>query len=201
MSRAKSYDPGQALDAAMRLFWRKGYHATSIQDLVEATGLNRSSLYGAFGGKEDLFLAAVERYLKEVNRKRLARLQAEGSAKAALKVYFEDLVRFATGDGKQLGCLLTNSAIEFCAEQEDLGKRIYGIFSDVEEVFAGLIRRAQAAGEISPDKDPQAAARFLVTLINGLRVMSRVRQDEEWIRDAVSGVDLLFQDQPKLHLQ
>ena len=198
MPRAKTYDPDQALDSAMRLFWRQGYHATSIQDLVEATGLNRSSLYSAYGGKEELFLAAVEHYLAEINRSRLAALQAEGSPRAALESYFEDLVHFATGEGRQLGCLLTNSAIEFCADEDDLAKRIYGIFGDVEEAFTDLIRRAQAAGEISADKDPRAAARFLVTLINGLRVMSRVRPEEVWIRDALSGVDLLFAG-PRAH--
>ena len=192
MARTKTYNPDEVLDSAMRLFWRQGYRATSIQDLVEATGLNRSSLYNAYGDKDALFRAAIERYLAEVNRKRLAALQAEGSPKAALEAYFEGLVRFAVGEGRQLGCLLTNSAIEFCAEDEELGKRIYGIFSDVEAAFEALIRRAQAAGEISKDKDPQACARFLVTLINGLRVMSRVRPEEAWIRDALSGVDLLF---------
>ena len=149
MARHKDFDPDLALDNAMRLFWRQGYHATSIQDLVEATGINRASLYATFGGKEALFLAAVERYLAEINRVRIAKLQGNPSPRAAIQGYFDDLVEFAIGDGRRLGCMLTNSAVEF-------------------------------------------SARFLLTMINGMRVMSRVKPEEGWMRDAISGLDLLF---------
>lgn len=192
MARHKDFDPDLALDKAMRLFWRRGYHATSIQDLVEATGVNRASLYATFGGKEDLFLAAVERYLAQVNRKRLAKMQANPSARAAIRGYFEDLIAFATGEGRRLGCMLTNSAIEFGDGEEPIGRRLFGLFDEVEEQLTALIERGQAAGEIDPARDPRAAARFLLTMINGMRVMSRVKLDADWMRDAGSGIELLF---------
>lgn len=198
MARQKTFEPDEALDKAMRLFWRRGYHATSIQDLVEATGLNRASLYDTFGGKEDLFLAAVERYLAQVNRARLAKLRANPSPKSALTGYFEDLIAFDTGEGRHLGCLLTNSAIEFGERGEGIGQRLYGLFDEVEETLVGLIEKAQALGEVSPAKDPRAAARFLLTMINGMRVMSRVKSDDAaWMRDAASGLSWLFGEPPR----
>ena len=192
MARHKDFDPDLALEQAMRLFWLRGYHATSIQDLVEATGVNRASLYATFGGKDALFLAAVERYLNEINRKRLAKMQANPSVRDAIHGYFEDLVAFASGEGRQLGCMLTNAAVEFGEGEEPMGKRLFGLFDEVEEQLTALIEQGQAAGEIDPARDPRAAARFLLTMINGMRVMSRVKLDADWMRDAGSGVDLLF---------
>lgn len=197
MARQKTFTPDEALDKAMRLFWKRGYHATSIQDLVEATGVNRASLYDTFGDKEQLFLAAVERYLAEVNRVRLAKLRANPSPKDALTGYFEDLIAFATGEGRRLGCLLTNSAIEFGEQREGLGRRLYGLFDEAEETLVELIERAQARGEIPKERDSRAAARFLLTMINGMRVMSRVKPDDAlWMRDAASGIQLLFDGRP-----
>lgn len=193
MARHKDFDPDLALDKAMRLFWRQGYHATSIQDLVEATGINRASLYATFGGKEALFLAAVERYLAEINRVRIAKLQGNPSPRAAIQGYFDDLVEFAIGDGRRLGCMLTNSAVEFGERGDRIGQRVYGLFDEVEDALTKLIERGQAVGEIDPGRDPRAAARFLLTMINGMRVMSRVKPEEDWMRDAISGLDLLFQ--------
>lgn len=197
MARQKTFAPDDALDKAMRLFWKRGYHATSIQDLVEATGVNRASLYDTFGDKEQLFLAAVERYLAEVNRVRLAKLRANPSPKDALTGYFGDLIDFATGEGRRLGCLLTNSAIEFGEQREGLGRRLYGLFDEAEETLVELIERAQARGEIPKERDSRAAARFLLTMINGMRVMSRVKPDDAlWMRDAASGIQLLFDGRP-----
>ena len=197
MARQKTFTPDEALDKAMRLFWKRGYHATSIQDLVEATGVNRASLYDTFGDKEQLFLAAVERYLAEVNRVRLAKLRANPLPKDALTGYFEDLIAFATGEGRRLGCLLTNSAIEFGEQREGLGRRLYGLFDEAEETLVELIERAQARGEIPQERDSRAAARFLLTMINGMRVMSRVKPDDAlWMRDAASGIQLLFDGRP-----
>ena len=197
MARHKAFDPDTALDKAMRLFWRKGYHATSMQDLVEETGINRASLYATFGGKEELFLAAVERYLKVINRERLGKMAAFDSPRDALRGYFEDLIAFAIGDGKRLGCLLTNSAIEFGERGDRIGKQVYGIFDEVEDTLTALVERGQERGEISTGRDARAAARFLLTMINGMRVMSRVKPDEAWMRDATSGIELLFQPEQR----
>ena len=170
----------------MQLFWRNGYHATSMQQLVDATGLSRSSLYETFGGKESLFLAAIERYLEGINRVRVKAMLDNPSPQSGIEDFFNGIVDFAIGDGKKLGCLLTNSAIEFGAGKGRIEERIFGIFKAVEEAFTKTIDRGQQLGEIPTRQSPRELARFLMTQVQGVRVMSRVNPNVDWLRSAVS---------------
>jgi TetR/AcrR family transcriptional repressor of nem operon len=106
MARPKEFDPDQALDRAVELFWRKGYEATSIQDLVEALGINRSSLYGTFGDKHALYLAAIDRYCEDVVAPRVAELDQAASPRAAIRQLFLSLPTRATRRRERRGCLL-----------------------------------------------------------------------------------------------
>src|SRR4249920_3479788 len=96
MVRNKQFDKHAALDEAMELFWEKGYHATSIQDLVDRLGVNRQSLYDTYGGKDQLFLSALERY-RELQGAPLRRtLEREGPASAVLREFFDELIESLT---------------------------------------------------------------------------------------------------------
>ena len=185
MARPLSYERKAVLEQAMRLFWRQGYEATSVQDLVEATGLNRASLYNAFGDKRGLFLAAIERYQSVTSCGRLSALEAEGSALAALRRYFEELIAFSLGDGRRLGCLMTNSAIEMAPRDPDCAERLRDGLARVEDAFYHLVRRAQSRGEIAQARDARALARFLLGLVQGLRVLARLDPQEDRLRDLV----------------
>ena len=183
MARTRDFDRDIVLDRAMRVFWRNGYEATSIHDLVAATGISRSSMYTTFGGKEDLFLAAVDAYVHRISRERLAFLSAEGSARAAIARYFDALIDFSLGQGYRLGCLLTNSAVELAPKSREVDRKLAEVFDGVEEAFASAIRRGQAEGDIRRDEDPAALARFLVSTVQGLRVLARSRPKEGLLRD------------------
>ena len=159
MPRQREFDADVVLDAAMATFWRKGFEATSIEDLVSATGLNR---------------------------KRLALLADPNAPRQAIHRFFDNLVEFSAGDGRWLGCLLTNSAIELGPKSRDVELKLVAAFDRVERALEDTVRRAQAAGEISGDKDPVQLARFLMSTINGLRVMARSRPDEERMRDVAA---------------
>ena len=169
----------------MKLFWRQGYEATSVQQLVEATGLNRASLYNAFGDKHGLFLAAVDRYLESVSCSRLTALEADGPAFSALRGYFDELIAFSLGDGRRLGCLITNTAIELAPHDPACEARLRDGLARVEDAFYQLIRRAQRQGEIDPARDARALARFLLGLVQGLRVLARLVPQEDRLRDLV----------------
>ena len=186
MPRSKAFDHDQVLERAMRLFWRKGYEATSIDDLVRATGINRASMYGAFGDKRRLFLAAVDRYVAKVSASRLADMERPGSAKAALRRYFQRLVQFSVADGRRLGCLLTNSAVELAPRDATVEARLRRSFATVETAFLRAIRRGQAQGEIDKRKNARAMARFLVGAVQGIRVLARARPDRRALRDIVN---------------
>lgn len=186
MARQKQFDHEAVLDQAMRLFWQQGYAATSIQDLVAATGINRSSMYATFGDKQRLFLAAVDRYVDQVSAARLEQLRAPGSAKAALRDYFEGMLAFAQGEGQRLGCLLTNSAIEIAPHDAEIATTLRKRLGAVEDALFEAVRRGQTQGEIAADKDPRALARFLLGVIQGLRVLTRARSDTATLRDVVT---------------
>jgi TetR/AcrR family transcriptional repressor of nem operon len=185
MARTKEFDRDEVLDSAMHLFWRQGYEATSIHDLVDATGINRASMYASFGGKEALFAAALDHYVDRISRDRLAQLSAEGSARKALERYFNALIRFSIGEGRDLGCLLTNAAVEAAARNPDLDAKLLDVFDRVEKTFREVIRRGQANGEISQNHGPTALARFLMSTVHGLRVQARFKPDEKHLRDTV----------------
>jgi TetR/AcrR family transcriptional repressor of nem operon len=186
MARPRGFEREAALEQAMRLFWARGYAAVSIQDVVEATGINRASLYAAFGDKRALFREAIEHYLANVSAARLNRLERPGSAKAAIHGYFEELVAFTLGEGRRLGCLLTNTAVELAPHDEAMGGRLRASFAKVEDAFARAIRRGQAEGEIPAQKDPRALARFLLNAVQGLRVTGRVAPRKAALHDIVT---------------
>ena len=183
MTRTKDFDRDAVLDSAMRLFWRNGYEATSIQDLVETTGISRSSMYETFGSKEDLFLAAVASYVDRTRRERLTTLARDPSPRAAIARYFDALIDFSLRDGYRLGCLLTNSAIELAPRNREIGRMLADAFQGVEQTFEAVLRRGQELGEIRRDEEPAALARFLLSTIQGLRVLARGNPDEAVLRD------------------
>lgn len=185
MARHKAFREEEVLDRAMRRFWAHGYEGTSIQDLVDATGINRASLYGTFGGKERLFSAAVDHYLAAVSRERLAILGRDEPAPGAIRAYFDDLLAFATGPGRCLGCLLTNTAVEVAPHDGAVAARLRASFERVEDAFAAAIERGVRDGDIADHADPRALARLLTTLVQGLRVLIRADTEVERLRDAV----------------
>ena len=120
------------------------------------------------------------------NATRLAELQAPGSAKAAIRRYFDGLLVFAAGEGRRLGCLITNSAVELAPHDRQIGTCLRESLGRVEQAFHNVIERGQAQGEISPEKDPRALARFLVNTVQGLRVLSRADSEPAVFRDVVA---------------
>lgn len=200
MARPKAFVEEEVLERAMRLFWRQGYEATSVQALVEATGINRASLYGTFGDKHGLFLAAVDRYLETVSAKRQAILEEPGPALAALRRYFEELIAFSLGEGRRLGCLITNAAIELAPRDRATEERLRDSLSRVEDAFYRVLRRAQSQGELAGDRDPRALARFLAGVVQGLRVMARLDPQEDRLRDVVeTGLAAVAGERRALH--
>ncbi len=157
----------------MKVFWRKGYAATSIQDLVDDLGINRASLYTTFGKKHDLYLAAIDRYQEILVAQRFAALEEQGSAKHAIQTLFMGIVESAAGKDGAMGCLVTNSAVELSPHNREVSTKIASSLTLMEKAFTRALMQAQADGEISRDKDPIVLSRFLTSSIQGLRVMSK----------------------------
>jgi TetR/AcrR family transcriptional repressor of nem operon len=180
MPRPREFEPDQVLDSAMRQFWERGYRATSVDDLVRATGVKPGSLYGAFpGGKHALLMGSLERYSRLVVPQKLGELEHEGASLAAVRAYFDGLVSdLLSPEGRQ-GCLLVNSAIEKAAEDDEVAAVVRGHLARLERSFTTALRNAIDLGEVPPSVDPVAKARGLVATSQGLMVVGKASPDEE----------------------
>lgn len=155
-----------------------------MQDLVDAMGIHRGSLYGTFGDKHALFLAALRRYDEVWISRFVEPLSAPGPVRPAVRRVLEQAAREAT-DGVRRGCLATNSAVELAPHDPELARRVRTMLSRVEDALRAALERAQDMGELPADVDPPAAARFLIGVLQGLRVLSRMAAEPETLRDTI----------------
>lgn len=181
MARTKEFDPDVVIRAAMDLFWRKGYETTSMQDLVDHLGIGRGSIYATFGSKHDLFLLALDRYAEESADGVLELFGRPGPVLPAVREFIRAVLNEALAE--QRGCLITNTAVE-CSADRPIARRVESNWDGLETAIAGALVRARGQGELAADRDPRALARFLVTFMQGLKVMAKV-PDERRMRDAV----------------
>lgn len=191
MARPKEFDPEQVLDKAMEVFWRKGYEATSIEDLVTRMGINRGSLYETFGDKQQLFLAAMDRYCNGMAVQRLKVLDQPGPALPTIKSFVRDMVRMALATRRK-GCLIANTAMELAPHEKVIGDRVACALGDVEDAFFTAFQRAKVNGELRRGQNPRALARYLTTMLQGVIVMYKAGTSTEALRDAVeTGLSVL----------
>ncbi|MBL4846265.1 MAG: TetR/AcrR family transcriptional regulator [Planctomycetes bacterium] len=188
MARPKEFEPQIALERAMDVFWRKGFEATSVQDLVNEMGINRASLYSTFGDKHSLFMAALDRYSESVTGPMVEQLQAEGPAKEVISGLFRSLVGGTRASEAQPGCLMTNSAVELCQRCPETAERVTKSMERVSKGFAKVVARGQEAGEIPTSQSPRALGRFLCGALQGLVVLSKANQSRAVLSDYVGVV-------------
>lgn len=179
MARPRAFDEDRVLDAVMETFWRNGYEGTSAQDLVEATGLGRGSLYAAYTSKDGLFEQALMRY-HEQSQAHAEQVRLPGSALERLRAFMLAVV------DSSCGCLATNSAIEKAAHDPRVADLVRRSFDILTGGIEDAIRRGQAAGEIRPDADARTLALFVFNAVQGLRVLTRTRSDKD--RDTLVAV-------------
>jgi TetR/AcrR family transcriptional repressor of nem operon len=185
MARHKEFDREEALDRAMAAFWSKGYAATSIAHLVAHMGIQRGSLYGTFGDKRRLFLAALDRYQRVVARELFEALDAPGSGLEAIRRFFRLRIEGSLDRRRPPGCLVTNSAIELARRDRAAAAKVGRSLARIETAFLRALQRARAEGELSASQDLRALARFLTSSAQGLSVMARAARDRAALEDVV----------------
>ena len=174
MARPKAFNEEEVLDKAVAVFWAKGYEATSMQDLVDAMGIQRGSIYAAFSGKQQLFLQSLERYGKVVVKQFLDILESKPSAIESIELFFAQLVEHLLTAGPLRSCLVTNSAIERGLRDEETKKQVLHLLNALEQGFYQALQRAREKGEISTELDINKLANFLTSNMQGLLVMGKV---------------------------
>jgi TetR/AcrR family transcriptional regulator, transcriptional repressor for nem operon len=182
MARPRSFKTEDVLQTVMLLFWEKGYGATSMMDIQQKTGLKPGSIYDTFGDKHRLFMAAINHYRDNIVRERLRKLTQPGPARARIQTFFDDLIDFSLGEGRKLGCLMTNSAIELAMHDPDTKKAIQTNLVEIADTFYQVVQQGIDAGEFSPSEPAENIARFLTSTIQGLRVMAKSATTEETLR-------------------
>lgn len=170
--RPREFDEAVAVDAVMRTFWRNGYAATSMNDLVEATGLSRSTIYNSFGGKRKLFELALKEY-RRVTTENVSLISRPGEVRDNLRALLQAIVSDELDDHEGFGCFVANSSLEVSGRDPELSALVAQHFERLEVSLQRLLKRGQKAGEISPDQDCQMLARYFVTIIQGIRVVSK----------------------------
>lgn len=186
MARPREFDQQQALLQAMHAFWSKGYEATSLTDLLQATGLSKSSLYDTFGSKRGLFLAAFERYRQERHRMLGVYLASEPTAYASIAAFFAMVLKHACADDRPFGCMSCNEAVELGPHDDEVHALIERDFLGIEDAFAKAIERGKTDGSITSTKSNRELARFLMVNHQGLQIMARTRAHPQRLKDALT---------------
>ncbi|MEU5880385.1 TetR/AcrR family transcriptional regulator [Spirillospora sp. NPDC047279] len=183
MARPRQFDEERAVDAAMRAFWATGYEGTSTQDLCEATGLGRSSIYNTFASKHDLFERALRRYMDDKDDAIFDLLAAGEPAKERIGALIRQAVE-PPGDDPA-GCLVVNSMIELAPRDPEIAALLDRNLERRLDALMAVIRQGQHAGEIDAGKDPRTLALFVTATISGMRVAARGGADRTTL-DAIA---------------
>lgn len=173
MARPREFDEDDALDAALDLFWRRGFEGTSIHDLVEATGVGRASLYATFGDKKQLFARVIDRYVERARRV-LEALEGEGAVLDAIERVMLDGLKLATDREGPRGCFLLLAGTQANSEEDAwVREQFVASLLTREELLTKAIKRGQRDGEIDKTLDAGDAARFLSVVQQGLASNAR----------------------------
>lgn len=196
MAGVKQFKRNDVLDRAMVLFWRRGYEATSIQDLVEATGINRGSIYGTFGDKQGLFLAVLDHYFEKIARPMIAEL-ANPDPRRAVAGMLGSIIRRTSDPRLPRGCLNTNSSLECPGIGDPISRRVAGGLGQQEAAIYRVLHRAQVEGRLESNLGARALARFFVAVAQGMNVVNKATPDPAILRD-IARVAMTVWDTPRL---
>ncbi|WP_418301918.1 TetR/AcrR family transcriptional regulator [Lysinibacillus fusiformis] len=186
MARTREFDEEKVLDAAMQLFWEKGYEATSLSDLTARMGIQRPSIYSTFGDKKELFEAALRRYTTSRAANIRARLQSHVSVKQAFATFFEEVIRAEYTKDLSNGCFCINTMVELAPHDErfEILTREHQLYLAV--IFQETIERGVQAGELEADTDAKSLAQALIVSLIGLTVMMKSQPQRSFVDNAIA---------------
>lgn len=193
MPRIKLFDEQAVLEKAMQLFWKQGYHATSIQDLVDYLGINRASLYDTYGGKKPLFYRAFQHYRQSNVQGISTFLGRHSNVKAGFRAMFQAAIEESVSDKDRKGCFVVNATTELVPGDEELEKILIANKKAFEDVFFEYLSQGAAKGEIPVHKDLKSLASLIFTMYAGIKVVSKVQPDKQALLATVDTALLLLE--------
>ncbi|KOR90534.1 TetR/AcrR family transcriptional regulator [Paenibacillus solani] len=185
MGRVREFDEEKVLDAAMQLFWEKGYEATSLSDLTSRMGIQRPSIYSAFGDKKELFETALRKYTSSRASETRTRLQTHQSVREAFRAFFENVVDEEYSDSPSRGCFCINTMVELAPHDEkfEILTREHQMYLAV--IFQETIERGIQSGELASDTNAKALSQALIVSLIGLTVMLKSRPDRSFVNNSI----------------
>lgn len=188
MPRVKQFDENEVLEKAMNLFWKQGYSATSIQDLVENLGINRASLYATFGDKEKLFKKSLELYRK-TNTEGLKEFFAnQANIKAGFLKLFEIAIKNATEDQDRKGCFVVNTTTELIPGDQTIIDALEQNRQNFVNIFYEFLKKGENDSQFDKGKDLKSIALLIYILYSGFKVVSKIQTDKKILLEPVKQV-------------
>jgi TetR/AcrR family transcriptional repressor of nem operon len=182
------WKPEDRLDRAMQLFWEKGYYDTSIEDLMQRTGLHRAAVYGEYGNKQRLFEALLRRYREKITETRLAPLRALDAGFPQIVQFFGQFREGAAAPANRFGCLMCLTAAEVAPHIRSVARIVSSYLDDMRALFRSAWLNATARGEVRQSSDPEVVADYLVGAVLGLMALARAPVPRSATTHYVDGV-------------
>jgi TetR/AcrR family transcriptional repressor of nem operon len=184
MARPREFDEGAVLDAAVLCFWKQGYEATSVRDLVAQTGITAASLYNAFGDKRALYQRALDHYVEASTADRIRRCEVLPPLQA-IEEFFADIVKRSLNDRDRKGCMLVNAALDVAPHDPAFRKVVAKVLVGIETFFLTCARSGQADGTITRSLPAETLSQNLLGVLMGIRVLARVRPERTLLEGVV----------------
>ncbi|SHK35724.1 transcriptional regulator, TetR family [Maribacter aquivivus] len=186
MPRVKLFDENEVLTKAMNLFWKQGYSATSIRDLVSHLGINRASLYDTFGDKEQLFKKSFELYRKSSMEGLTLFFQSQPNVRDGFSKLFNNAIEEAIVDKDRKGCFVVNITTELIPNDESLLKVLESNKQDIENLFYEYLKKGKEKGQIIDSKDLKSISSLFYTLYSGIKVVSKIETNKKELTNSVN---------------
>ncbi len=186
MARTREFDEENIIKIATDLFWNKGYNAVSTQDLIDAFGISRSSMYGAYKDKRSLFILALQHYRQTSAQRMLDMLANDNSFFDTISLLLNQIVKETITDGQSKGCFIVNTAIELAPHDTEILEIIQQNRNNIIEGLSKAIQKGIDNKELTKNNNPKALANYFYNLINGLRVDAKITKDKQDYKETVS---------------
>ena len=186
MARPVEFDENQVLTNAMEQFWREGYEASSVQKLLDCTGINRGTLYNSFGDKDTFFKSCVDQYNKIVEKQIASSLLNEKlNAWDGIAAYFDEAVFNISNKRRSMGCLLVNSLCESINYDKDIKKVVRASLAKIRKALVVRLKEAQKKGKLTTGVTVEFAADVLINALHGIRVNSRDGKNSNQLKELI----------------
>ena len=188
MAKSAKFDRQVVVDKATNLYWKKGFHATSMRNLQDEVDMRPGSIYAAFGNKDGLFKVTLKHYTETAIAQLQQCIEEHASPVAALKAFVKLLVIDAQDTAPNGMCMLAKTISELTEQDQDLIDTTKGHLAEIANEFVKLIKQAQALGEIGQDKNPEDIANHLQVQIAGLRTFAKINDDKNKLKTMINNV-------------